>query len=151
MQVPIGRQANGHARAGGDQGHVFQGGPKRFQIFIAGGVDNGHTHPIGLELFDFLADGGTAFGHDGVIDQAHFALGLSLHHANQVGICHGGERMVLHAAFIQEHGPCKQIAFEHRSAVVWECGCGNGEWAIKRIHQGISDRADVARRRAVKR
>ena len=104
-----------------------------------------------MELFDFFTDGGTALGHHGVIDQANFPLGLRLHHANQIGIGHGRERVVLHAAFIQEHGPSKQIAFEHRSAVVWECRCGNGELAIKRIHQGFCHRANVASRGAVKR
>ena len=85
-----------------------------------------------------------------MIDQAHFALGLRLHHAHQVGIGHGREWMVLHAAFIQQHRASKQIAFEHRATVVGECRCGDGELAMKRIHQRFGDGTNVALRRAVK-
>ena len=85
-----------------------------------------------------------------MIDQAHLAFGLRLHDAYQVGIGHGRERVVLHATFVQQHSTCKQIAFEHCAAVVGESGCGNGEFAIKRVHQSFGDGANVAFGRAVK-
>ena len=103
-----------------------------------------------MELLNFGADGLRAFGHDRVIDQADLAFGLCLHDAHQIGIGHGRERMVLHTAFIQEHSACKQIAFEHGAAVVRECGRGNGEFAIQRVHQSFCDGADVACGCAVK-
>ena len=86
-----------------------------------------------------------------MIDQADFALGLRLHDSDQVSVSHGRERMILHAAFIQQHSACKQVAFEHGATVVWKCRRGNGELAIQGVHQRFGDRANVALWRTVKR
>ena len=85
-----------------------------------------------------------------MIDQAHFALGLCLHDAHQVGVGHGGEWVILHAALVQQHSASKQITFEDGAAVVGKRRRGNGELAIQGIHQSFGDRADIAFRCAVK-
>ena len=85
-----------------------------------------------------------------MVDQAHLAPGLRLQHAHQVGVGHGGQRVVLHAALVQQHIACKQIALEHRALVVRKSRGGNAEIAAQRIHQGLRHRADIAGGGAVK-
>ena len=48
--------------------------------------------------------------HVFVADQAHFAPGLPLQHAHQIGVGHRRQRMVLHAALVQQHIADEQIA-----------------------------------------
>jgi hypothetical protein len=75
---------------------------------------------------------------------------LRLQHAHQVGVGHGRERVVLHAALVEQHIAHKQVALEHGALVVGEGGRGDGEVGAQRLHQRIGHRADVAFGRAVK-
>ena len=98
---------------------------------------------------DACTDSLRALRHGFEINQADFALALHLQHPHQVGILHGRKGVVLHARFVQQHIPHKQMALEYSAAVVGKSRCGNGEISTQGGHQGLSHRANVALRRAV--
>ena len=52
--------------------------------------------------------------------------------------------MILHAAFIQQHIPCIEVALENGPAVLWESRAGNGLIGAECILQRLCDRADIA-------
>ena len=147
----VARQANGHARACGDQRHALEGRAQAQQVGVGHRIDHGHAHALGLQLVDARADGGLALCDHAVVDQAHAAGCLRLQHAHQVGVGHGRERVVLHAALVQQHIAHKQVALEHGALVVGEGGRGDGEVGAQGLHQRIGHGADVAFGRAVKR
>ena len=120
------------------------------QIIVAGRVHHGHAHTFGTQCGDALADVPFAKGYCFVIDQTHLALRLRLHHAHQVRIDHGCERVVLHAALIEQHIPREQIALEHGATVVRKGRGRDGEVCAQRVHQRLGHRANVALGRAVK-
>ena len=97
-----------------------------------------------LKICNFLLNGLSALCNSFVAEQSHLALALRLHHAYQVGVGHGCERMVLHSRFIQQQITHKQITFENGASVVRECRGRNGEVGLKRLHQGFGHRADIA-------
>ena len=63
---------------------------------------------------------------------------------DQVGVCHGCQRMVFHAAVAEQLVADKQMAFEYCALVVRKSGCGDGEIATHGLHQGFRHRTDVA-------
>ena len=97
-----------------------------------------------FQLGDALCDGLAAFGDTAVIDQTNALIALGLHDVDQVGVLHGCERVVFHAAVAQQHIADKQMPFEHGALVVGKRRCGNGEVAVHGLHQRFGDRADIA-------
>ena len=149
-QTKIGRQTDCHARAGRDQWHALEGRAHAQQIVVRNSVHDGHAHALRPQLGDARANGSLAARHHVMVNQPDLAPCLRLHHAHQISVRHGRERMVLHAAFAQQDIAGKEITFEDSALVVRESRCRNGEVGAQRVHQGFGDRADVALRCAVK-
>jgi hypothetical protein len=118
-------------------GMPFQGRPQAQQVVVGHRVHHGQAHAVGAQRGDARAHGVRALRHHLVVDQPHLAAALRLQHAHQVGVGHGGERVVLHAAFVQQHVAHEQVALEHRAAVVGEGGRGDGEVCAQRVHQRL--------------
>ena len=109
-------------------------------------------HALLPQFIDAIANCNRTLGHSAIVDEADTPAALRLHHAHEVGILHRRERMVLHAALVQQHVSDEEITVEDRAPVVRERGRGNRKaWslALKRIEQRFSDRADIALGRAV--
>ena len=85
-----------------------------------------------------------------MVNQSYLVTGLRLQNPHQIGVGHGGEWMVLHAAFIEQHLADKQIALEHGAPVVRESRRCHREIAAQRRHQRICHRTNIAPGRAVK-
>src|SRR6218665_2748124 len=146
----FGGQADCHALSSGDQAHVRQRRTQAKEILVGKGIHHGDAHPLVLERRDSSANGISAQSHSPVVDQAYLAMALRLYHAHQVGIGHGGEGMVLHAALTQQHVANEQMALEDPAAVVGKRRCGDREIATDGVHQRFGHGADIALGRAVK-
>ncbi len=90
-------QPQGQARASGQQRQIAAGGPEGVQVLIAEGIGDRHPHALGAQFGDFLADLQRSLSDAVVAQQTDLLRGLRLQHTDQVGVGHGGQRMVLHA------------------------------------------------------
>ncbi len=143
-------QPNRHPRARRDQRHALERWPQANQVLIRDGVHDGNACAFGLELVDALLHRSYATCQHSIVNQTDLALGLCLQHADQVGVLHGGERVVLHAAFIEQRVARKQVTLEDAALVVRKSRRGDGEGCAQRVHQGLGNRPYIALRRAVK-
>ena len=87
-----------------------------------------------------------------VIDEPDTPAALRLQHPHEVGIRHRCQRVILHAAFVQQYVADEQIAAEHCAAVIGKCWSGDREADAvgrHRVQQCLRDRPDIAIGRAV--
>ncbi len=140
----VGRQAHGDAAAAGDQRMARRRLADRQQMRIRHRVDDGVAPAAFLEAGHCLADRPGALLDHGEGHQCHGAVGLAGQHAHQVGVLHRGQRVVLHAALVQQRGADEQVPLVDCAAVGRECRVGQGEAAAQALDQRIRHRADVA-------
>ena len=143
------RQADGDARTRGDQRQVLQRGAQAQQVVVGHCIDDGHAHALRAQFGHALLHGLCVARHHAVVDQADRTPGLGLHDPYQVRVGHRCQRMVLHAALIEQRVSDEQVALEHAALVVGKGGRGDREVGAQRVHQRLGHRADVAVGRAV--
>src|SRR4051794_20204008 len=77
------------------------------------------------------------------------AYGLLLQDADEVGVGHGREGVIAHAALVQQHIPHEQIALVDGPLIGREGGAGDREVGPERVHERLSNRPDIAARGGV--
>ena len=138
------REAEPDAGTGRDQRHVFAGFADRGEVGVRHRIDHSHRRAVGFQGIEALANRCRPFGHRIEFHLAHLARRLRLQHPHQIRVGHRRERMVLHARLGEQQVAHVEIAAENRAAVFGECGAGDGEVGLHRIHQRVGHRADVA-------
>jgi hypothetical protein len=71
-------------------------------------------------------------------------LALRGEDADEVGVAHRRQRVVLHAALVQQVVAHEEVALEDRAAIGGEGGAGEAEAAAQPLRQRLADRADIA-------
>ena len=140
----IRRQSHRDAGTAGDQRVVFGRLADRDQMRVAHRIDDGVAAALFLQRGHRLADRHGTLLDDGVGDEAHRAIGLPRQHAHQVGVGHRRQRMVLHAALVEQRAADEQIALIDAARIRRECRTGKREAAAECGDQRIGDRADIA-------
>ena len=84
------------------------------------------------------------FGEYGPVGQAHRVWRLAGEHTDQISILHGVERVVLHAAVVQQTVTNKQVALVHRAAINGKRRYHHRLMGMKPFQQGIGHGANVA-------
>ena len=90
-----------------------------------------------------------ALVHLGIGHQPDGAVGLPRQHAHQVGVGHRRQRMVLHAALVQQRPADEQMALVDAARIGRKRRAGQGKARSQRREQCIRHRSDIARLRAV--
>ena len=101
-ETPIARQTVTETRAGSEERRTTKRFAQPAQILVAERVDNGDGDALVLQFVHTLLDRLPRLGHRPVVDEPDSApfrtVQLCLEHPHQVGIGHGGEGMMTHAA-----------------------------------------------------
>ena len=137
-------KAYGKSRARSEQGQCPHGVTQCDEVLVLNGIDHGYFNATGCKFADPCLNGGRSAQHHRLINEAHLSGGLGLQHANQVGVGHGCEGMVLHSTLIEQPVIDEEMALVDGAAVVGECRCGHREPCLQGIHEGIRDRANIA-------
>ncbi len=107
-------------------------------------VDDRPVPALFLQCRHGVADRRGALLDDGERHQAHRRPGLPPQHAHQTGVAHRIQRVLLHAALVQQRGADEQMTLVDGAPVGRERRVGEREAAAQRLHQRIADGADVA-------
>jgi hypothetical protein len=83
-------------------------------------------------------------GHRCGVHEADRARALARQHANQVGVAHRIERVILERALVQRHRADEQVALVDAAARLREGRGDQRDGLAGRIPQGVHDRADIA-------
>ena len=140
----IRRQSHRHTGTAGDQRVVFGRLADRDQMRVAHRIDDGVAAALLLQRGHRLSDRDGSLLDDGIGNEAHRAIGLPRQHAHQVGVGHRRQRMVLHAALVEQSAADEQIALIDAARIRRECRTGKREAAAECGDQRIGDGADVA-------
>ena len=138
------RQADRHAGSTGNQRVAFRRLSDRVQILIRHRVHDAVTPALFLQRRHGAANGGSTLMHRGERHQTHRPRRLAGQHTHQIGIGHRRQRMVFHAALVQQRGADEQMALEDAAAIGREGRAGEGEAAIQTVQQRVRHRPDIA-------
>lgn len=80
----------------------------------------------------------------GMCQQTDRKRSLSLQHARQVRISHGGEWVIPHRAFRQQLVADEQMSVHHRPSVLGKARAGDRDLLVELGKKRLGDRADIA-------
>ena len=122
----------------------------REQMLIRHRIHNGIAPALFSKSHHGLARGGRTLFHGREGHQPHRATRLPPQYAHQICICHRRQRMVFHAAFIQQRIADKKMAEINRTPISRKGRAGKREARSQALQQRIRDGADIALICAVK-
>ena len=80
---------------------IERSGAYGFEVALEHRVGNGGGETLLGEIGEAVADAGGTGGHRAEIDQANLRPALPRQHADQVGVAHWIERVILERTFVQ--------------------------------------------------